>query len=131
VRRVPLLPLSIAERSLFVDGLIGVLPLIGIALVFWLLIIRPASRRNKDMRTMQSALSVGDQVMLTSGFFGTVRAVHDDRLEIELAPGIVVTVAKGAVGSVVPRPGDDVIPSRDEKPTDTTETSEPSDPEER
>ncbi len=103
------------------DGLIGVLPLIGIALVFWLLIIRPASRRNKDMRAMQSSLSVGDEVMLTSGFFGTVRALHDDRLEVELAPGTVVTVAKGAVGNVVPRPGDDVIPSRDDEPTDPEE----------
>jgi preprotein translocase subunit YajC len=108
-----------------VEGIIGLLPLIGIALVFWLLIIRPASRRNKDLRAMQSALSVGDEVMLTSGFFGTVRALHDDRLEIELAPGTVVTVAKGAVGNVVPRPGDDVIESRDEG------SSESTDPEER
>ncbi len=103
---------------------IGLLPLVGIALVFWLLIIRPASRRNKELRTMQSRLSVGDEVMLTSGFFGTVRGVLDDRLEIELTPGgTVVTVAKGAIGSVVPRPGDDVIEptTHDERPTDPEE----------
>lgn len=99
---------------------IGLLPLVGIALVFWLLIIRPASRRNKQMRDMQSGLSVGDEVMLTSGFFGTVSDVVDDRLDIELAPGVVVTVAKGAIGNVISKPGDDVI-----------ESSEPTDPEER
>lgn len=51
---------------------------------------------------MQNSLQIGDQVMLTSGFYGTLRALDDERVEVELAPGTTVTVARGAVGSVVP-----------------------------
>ena len=76
----------------------------AIALVFWLLVIRPNVRRQKQQLVMQQSLSIGDQVMLTSGFYGTLTGLHDDRVEVELSPGTTVTVARGAVGAVVPDP---------------------------
>ncbi len=47
--------------------MLELLPLVGIALLFWLFIIRPASRRQKELGRMQASLTVGDEVMLTSG----------------------------------------------------------------
>jgi preprotein translocase subunit YajC len=84
-----------------VQELAPLLPLAAIALLFWLLIIRPASRRQKDQARMQSSLNQGDQVMLTSGIFGTITELADDRLTVEIAPGVLVGVARGAIGSVV------------------------------
>ena len=81
--------------------LASLLPLVGIALLFWLLMIRPAQRRQRDLRRMQSSLTVGDEVMLTSGIYGVLRSLGDDRIDVEIAPGTVVAVARGAVGSVV------------------------------
>ena len=60
------------------EGIVSLLPLVAIALLFWLLIIRPASKRQKDQARMQSAVTVGEQVMLTSGIFGTVTELTDD-----------------------------------------------------
>ena len=112
------------------EGIVSLLPLVAIALLFWLLIIRPASRRQKDQARMQSAINVGEQVMLTSGIFGTVTGMDDDRLSIEIAPGIVVSVARGAVGSVVPTEQHDAEytdePADDEY-ADGEYTDEPSD----
>ena len=84
------------------EGLAGLLPLVAIALLFWLLIIRPASRRQKDQVRMQSSLNLGDEVMLTSGIFGRVTELTDDRLMVDIAPGVTIRVARGAIGSVVP-----------------------------
>jgi preprotein translocase subunit YajC len=84
-----------------VPELVQLLPLVGIALLFWLLVIRPASRRQRELGRMQSSLSVGDEVMLTSGVFGTLRELHDDRVSVEIAPGVVISVARGAIGNVV------------------------------
>jgi preprotein translocase subunit YajC len=78
------------------------LPLVGIALL-WFFLIRPASRRQKDLARMQSALTVGDEVMLTSGVFGTVTAVADDHALVEIATGVAIKVARGAVGQIVTR----------------------------
>jgi preprotein translocase subunit YajC len=85
-----------------VEGLVSLLPLVAIALLFWLLIIRPASRRQKDQARMQSSIQLGDQVMLTSGIFGTVTELTDDRVMVEVAPGVAIRVARGAIGNVVP-----------------------------
>lgn len=78
------------------------LPLLVIVAIAYLLIVRPAKRRQQAMATMQSALEVDSPIMLTSGFYGTVRVLHEDRIEVELAPGVVITVARGAVASVLP-----------------------------
>ena len=110
--------------------LASLLPLVGIALLFWLLLIRPAQRRQREMRQMQSSVAVGNEVMLTSGIYGTVRTLDDDRVEVEVSPGVVLTVARGAIGSVVPETegAGSVEPSgsaeRSEDVTDSAETTE-------
>jgi preprotein translocase subunit YajC len=84
-----------------VEGLAGLLPLVGIALLFWLLLIRPAQRRQRELGRMQSSVDVGDEVMLTSGVYGTVASLDDDRVGVRIAEGVVIQVARGAVGSIV------------------------------
>lgn len=77
------------------------LPIVGIALLFWFLIIRPASRRQKELVRMQNALNVGDEVMLTSGIFGRLTTTDADHLTVEVAEGVTIKVARGAIASVV------------------------------
>ena len=76
------------------------LPLIAIVALFWLLVIRPASRRQKNLSRMQSSLEPGNRVMLSSGIFGTIRRIVDDRVHVEIAPGVEIEVVRGAIGSV-------------------------------
>ena len=73
------------------------LTLVGIALVFWLLIVRPNARRQQQIRTVQANLSEGDEVVLAAGIFGTIRSVTDDRIGLEVAEGVIVQVARGAI----------------------------------
>lgn len=80
--------------------LVSLLPLVGIALLFWLLIVRPASKRSKELARMQASLKSGDEVMLTSGIFGTLRDTDEDHVRVEIADGVTVKVARGAVGSI-------------------------------
>ncbi len=81
--------------------LVQLLPLIGVFLLIYLLMIRPSVRRNRELAVLQADLSLGDQVMLTSGFYGSVHALDGDQLRVEIAEGVVVTVARGAVARVV------------------------------
>ena len=83
------------------SNLVPFLPLVGIALLFWLLFVRPAQRRQREMGSMQRGLAVGDEVMLTSGIFGTVTALHDDSFSIDVADGVTLRVVRAAVGNVV------------------------------
>lgn len=87
------------------DQLTPLLPLAAIALLFWVLMVRPASRRQKAVAQLQADLQPGQRVMLTSGIFGTVQSVLEDRVFVEIAPGTQIEVARAAVG-VVERPTD-------------------------
>ena len=50
---------------------------------------------------MQRGLAVGDEVMLTSGIFGMVRALDDETVALEVADGVTLRVVRAAVGHVV------------------------------
>ncbi len=76
------------------------LPLVAIALLFWLLVVRPASRRQKAIARLQAELQAGQRVMLTSGFYGTIQSFADDRVRVEIAPGVEVEVARAAIAAV-------------------------------
>ena len=97
--------------------LASLLPLLGIAVLFWALMIRPAQRRQRELRQMQSSLEVGDEVMLSSGIYGVLRSLDDERVSVELAPGVVVEVVRGAVGSKVPPATEPHADDRDEPET--------------
>ena len=77
------------------------LPLIGIPVLFWLFLVRPAAGRQKALRGLQDALQVGDRVMLAAGLYGTIRSVDGDRIGLEVAEGVVVSAARGAVVEVL------------------------------
>ena len=82
--------------------LVSFLPLVAIALLFWLMVVRPASRRQKKLARIQAELQPGQRVMLSSGIFGTVSSIADDRVRVEIAPGVEVEVVRPAIGSVEP-----------------------------
>ncbi len=95
------------------QDLAGILPLVLIVLAFWFLVIRPSRKRQQEMKRVQSSVEVGSEVLLGSGIYGTVVAAADDTVEVEIAPGTAMKVARQAVVRVIDRP----TPSRDE-PTD-------------
>ena len=82
--------------------LVSLLPIVGIAFLFWFLIIRPASKRQRELSRMQGALEIGDDVMLTSGIYGTLAAEDGDKLHVLVADGVTIKVARGAIANVVP-----------------------------
>jgi preprotein translocase subunit YajC len=52
-------------------------------------------------RAMHDSLVPGARVMTTSGLHGTVTAVADDTIELEIAPGLRTTWVRAAVREVV------------------------------
>lgn len=83
------------------NGWQSLLPLVLIVAVFWLLVVRPARNQQKKLAKTQASVQVGSQVMLGSGLYGTVTALGDETLQVDLAPGTNVKVARQAVVRVV------------------------------
>jgi preprotein translocase subunit YajC len=83
------------------DTIATLFPLLLIVLAFWLLVIRPARKRQQEMTRIQNSVTIGAEVMLGSGIFGTVVSVGDDTLTLAVAPGTEIKVARQAVVRVV------------------------------
>jgi preprotein translocase subunit YajC len=84
-----------------VQGAAQLLPVVVILILAYLLMVRLPRKRAREVARLQAALSVGDQVMLTSGIFARVRAIVDEKVDVEIAPEVVVTVHQGAIGQIV------------------------------
>ena len=57
-------------------------------------------KRRKQAEELVNSLRVGDEVLLHSGIFGKITDLADDRVTIETAPKVTLTVIKQAVRSV-------------------------------
>ena len=75
-------------------------PIILIVLFVVVLVILPARQRKRSQaqqQAMQDSLSIGTPVMTTAGLHGTVARKGDTTVDLEIAPGVVVTFARQAV----------------------------------
>jgi preprotein translocase subunit YajC len=91
-------------------------PFILLALAILLLFVLPARQRKKiqqQQQELQNSLTIGAPVMTTAGLHGTVAGLGDKTVDLEIAPGVVVTFARPAILEVrrpavdAPAPGDD------------------------
>ena len=85
-------------------GIIGFIPIIGMVLIFWFLIIRPQMRQQKAHREKVSAVKRNDQIVTSGGIMGKVTKVDDDYIEAEIAQGVKVKIVKNMIGDVL-QPG--------------------------
>lgn len=103
------------------------LPLIGIFVIFYLLLIRPQSKRAKEQKLMVEALQKGDEVITSGGNLGKILNVSESYVIVEIAPTIEVTIVKTAIQTLLPKGTlKDIAPrGRAQKATKATKATEP------
>ena len=78
-------------------------PIILLALAVLLLFVLPARQRKRmqaQAQALQESLRIGTPVMTTSGIHGTVAGLAERTVDLEIAPGVVVTFARPAIMEV-------------------------------
>lgn len=73
--------------------------LLVLAAAFFFLIVMPQRRRMAGHRALMDALAVGDEVITSGGIHGRIRELDEATLRLEIAPDVVVTLARGAISS--------------------------------
>ena len=82
----------------------------------WLVLIRPQKKRQQAAARMLNTLNIGDEVLTAGGIYGEITGVEDDAVQVQIAPGLEVRVARKAIGAVIPK---------DEEPAETEVPDEP------
>lgn len=73
------------------------LPMIGIFVLFYFLMIRPQQKRAKEHKVMLDALQKGDEVMTNGGIVGRIVKTSPVYLTLEVADNVEIHVQRGAV----------------------------------
>ena len=83
----------------------------GIELLLPLLLLLPlvlitmrTRRQQREMGDLQQRLAPGQEVMTTSGAYGTVVSLVDDRVVLKVADGVEMTWARPAVARIITPP---------------------------
>jgi preprotein translocase subunit YajC len=80
----------------------GILPIILIMIIFYVLLILPAQKRQKKITQMLSELKNGDKVITTGGVYGTIVGIEDDAIQLRIADQVKIKVLRSAVGGLQP-----------------------------
>jgi preprotein translocase subunit YajC len=77
---------------------------------------------------MQDTLVVGDEIITAGGMYAVVREIDQERLKIEIAPGVIVSLDRRAVAAVAEDEEPEVVAEDDEAQAEEPEPENDSEP---
>ena len=78
----------------------GMLSLLMVVVVFWMFLIRPQQKQQKQRAEMLNNLKAGDKVVTIGGICGIVSRITDDKIFVEVAEGVVLEMLRNAIANV-------------------------------
>jgi preprotein translocase subunit YajC len=75
-------------------------PLVLLFVLFYVMIIRPQQRRQREHQQAVQAVKRGDTIVMSSGMIGKVMRVEDTEVGVEIAQGVTVKVVKSMIADV-------------------------------
>ncbi len=85
------------------SSLMSFLPLLLMFAVLYFIMLRPQMKRQKEVKTMLSALATGDEVVTAGGLLGTLTKISEQYVSVQLADGVEVSMQKAAITAVLPK----------------------------
>lgn len=89
-------------------GYTGILMIVAMVVIFYFFMIRPQSKKQKQIRQAREAMAVGDKVVTAGGIYGKIREISETTFMIEIAQGVVIKIEKT---SVYPDPATTAAPA--------------------
>jgi preprotein translocase subunit YajC len=115
----------------------ALLPILLLIVLMYFMLIRPQQKRMRAQQALLSAVQEGDEVLTTAGVYGFITAMEGDVVWVEIAEGVEVRVAKGAIARRVDATTDAPAAAAEDTPattdttpeiTEATETTDPAHP---
>ena len=78
----------------------GLLPMLLIIAVFYMLLIRPQQKRQRQLQETIAQLKAGDRIVTTGGVIGTITTVRDTSFLIRSGEKSILEIARTAVAGI-------------------------------
>lgn len=73
------------------------LMIVAMIVIFYFFMIRPQSKKQKEIKKAREAMQNGDKVVTAGGIHGKIREISENTMNIEIAPGVSIKVDKSSV----------------------------------
>ena len=96
---LPIAPPAV-ENSWF-----GFVPMVLVFVMFYFFLIRPQEKKRREHENVISTIKLGEEVMTSSGIFGTITKINtsDDTMLLRIAKDVEVKILKSAVSDITSR----------------------------
>jgi preprotein translocase subunit YajC len=91
------------------------LPLVAIIGIFYFLIIRPQSKKQKETQKMLSALKKGDKIVTIGGIHGVIQTIRENSVIVRVDENTKMEFSRTAIPSVVSQGKEEKSETSDEK----------------
>lgn len=75
----------------------GILMIVAMIAIFYLFMIRPQQKKQKELKKQREAMKNGDRVVTAGGIHGRIKEIKDNTILIEVAPGVSIKVEHSSV----------------------------------
>ncbi|MBD5184296.1 MAG: preprotein translocase subunit YajC [Bacteroidales bacterium] len=79
----------------------GMLMIVAMIAIFYFFMIRPQSKKQKELKKQREAMKNGDKVVTAGGIHGRIREIKENTIHMEVAPNVSITVDKNSVYPIV------------------------------
>ena len=76
--------------------------IVALVAIFYFFMIRPQSKRQKEIKKFRDSLKQGDKVITAGGIHGKIKNVKENTVTLEIADGMNITVEKTSIYATAP-----------------------------
>ena len=85
------------------DPFLSFLPLIVIFVVFYFILIRPQTKKQKEHQEMINALEVGNEVVTAGGILGKIQEMNENYVNLEISENVIIKIQRQTISSLLPK----------------------------
>jgi len=85
-------------------ALVQVIPFVLILGIFYFIILLPSKRKQQKVQAFLDALKVNDKIVTTSGIYGQITRLDNERVELQIADKVRIKVSRAAIGGYQDQP---------------------------
>ena len=81
----------------------SIIMIVALIAIFYFFMIRPQSKKQKEIRKFRESLKNGDKVITAGGIYGKIKEVSDksNTVILEISDGVKIRIDKGSIYQTV------------------------------
>ena len=78
-------------------GMINIVVIIAIVAICYFFMIRPQTKRQKEIKKFREALKPGDKIITAGGIYGRIKEVREDSFIVSVSESVTIRISKDSV----------------------------------